>query len=219
MLLKALRQQVLEAGLNMQKDGVARGAQGNISARDPQSGLVVITPTAIPYERLKPGDLCVLDPQRRQVEGPWRPTSELALHMVFYARRADVHAVVHSHAPYSTVFGILLEPLPMALTEAAMLIGGAVPVAAYRRPGSEEVAEVTCAAAGEAGTAVILANHGLVTVGGDLARAYETTLAVENTARLVIMARSTGGRESALSAEEAAAVRKIYLEKYKPGKA
>ena len=218
MLLKELRQQVLDACLSMHKDALAHGPQGNISARDPQTGLVAITPTAIPYEEMTAEDVCVIDLNCKMVEGKWKTTSETPLHMVFYRRRADVMAVVHCHAPYSSVFAIMNEPLPMALAEGAMAIGGPVPVAPYRRPGSEELADVTADTLGQ-GTSAFMAQHGLIAVGTDLASAYFTTLGVEMTARLVLMARSAGGHEMVLPQDEVDAVRKHYLATYKRSKA
>ena len=214
MLLKSLREQVLETCMRMLADGIAHDSQGNISAVDGETGSIAITPSAIPYKKLKVEDICIIDRQRQPVDAKWKPTSEIAVHMAAYARRADVLAVVHSHAPYSTVFGVTYEPLPVILTEAATCLGAVVPVAPYRRPGTEELAEVTAETLG-AGMAVIMAHHGLVTVGGSLAQAYEATLACEDTAWLTILARSMGVPVHTLDAEEAAAMREIYLKHYK----
>ena len=216
MLLKELREQVLETGLRMVADQIAHGAQGNISILDPESKLIAITPSAIPYHALKVEDICVVDLSGKVVEGQWRPTSEMALHLVFYRNRLDVGAVVHSHAPYCSVFGITHEPIPMVLTEAATCLTGPVPVAPYRRPGSEEVAQVTYEAMAPRGVAAVMAHHGLVTVGATLAQAYDSTLAAETSARMVMMARSMGRQEVVLDAEECATMRQIYLTHYKP---
>jgi L-fuculose-phosphate aldolase len=214
MSLKELRRAVLDTALAMLEDGVAHGSQGNISALDRDSGLIAITPSALPYTELKPKDICLVDKQGKVVEGPWRPTTELLLHLIFYQRRQDVGAVVHTHAPYTSVFGICNTPLPMALSEAAMHLGETVPVAPYARPGSQELAEATLAAMGDHGLAAIMANHGLVTVGDSLERAYESTLAAENTACLVMMAKSMGGKVTVLPQSEVDIIRQTFLEKY-----
>jgi L-ribulose-5-phosphate 4-epimerase len=214
MLLQELREKIVEIGNRMVEDGVAHGSQGNISAYDVESGLIAITPSAVPYRLRKAEDITVIDMDRKIVEGKWRPTSEIALHMIFYKRRKDVKAVVHSHAPHSTVFGVIHESVPSILTEAALCLTGPVPVAPYFRPGTEEVAELTYNAMGENGAAGILAHHGLVTVAGNLEQAYDSTMAAETTARIVIMARSMGAKEINLDPAEAAAMREIYLTKY-----
>ena len=186
-----LKESVWSYARQMVADGIAHRAQGNISLRQAESGLIAVTPSAIPYDRLQIDDIVVVDLDGRVVEGPWKPTSELLLHLAFYRARAEVGAVVHSHAPYATLFGVIGEPLPMLLTEAAACLGGPVPVAPYARPGTQELADGAVRIA-DKGPAVILANHGLVTVGPDLSSAYDATLAVETTARMVWMARAMG---------------------------
>lgn len=215
MFLQELREQVLETALQMQADGLAHLSQGNVSARDAQTGLIAIKPSAVPYNRMKAKDICVVDLDGRQLRGYWKPTSEMALHLAFYRRRADVMAVVHSHAPYSSVFGIANTPIPMVLTESAACLGAEVPIAPYRRPGTQELADVTVETAGD-GRAVFMAHHGLVTVGSTLAQAYEATLAVETTARVIIMARSMGLNEIHLDPAEVQAVYSIYTSGYRP---
>ncbi len=215
MLIEDLRNQVLDIALRMLQDGVVHGSQGNVSALDNQSELIAITPSAIPYTKLKPEDICVIDKEGQIVESKWKPTSEIALHLIFYKRREDVKAVIHSHAPYSTVFGVIHEPIPIVLNEAAMNLSGDVPVARYARPGTEEVAEVTFNTMLPDKVAAVMAHHGLVTVGPDLEAAYNSTIAVETTARIVIMARSTGGKLILIPPEECSKLREIYLANYR----
>lgn len=210
---RELKEAVWRTARQMVADGIAHRAQGNISLRDPASGLIAVTPSAIAYDRLQVDDIVVVDLDGRVVEGEWRPTSELPLHLAFYRARADVAAVVHSHAPYATLFGVIDEALPMLLTEAAACLDGPVPVAPYCRPGTWELAESAVRIA-DTGNAVILANHGLVTVGADLDAAYDASLAVETTARLAWMARAMGAGIHALDKKEAAAVRAACLSSY-----
>lgn len=218
MLLQSLREQVLETCLQMLRDGFSRISEGNVSARDPQTGLIAITPSAIPYVRLTVDDLCIIDGQRVLIEGAWRPTSELALHTRIYKNRPDVQAVVHTHAPYASLFAVSGEPLPMVLTESAMLLGGDVPVAPYCTPGTEELARATADALG-AQPAALMANHGLISVGADLGSAYAATLAAEDTARTVCLLRAMNAPVKALPAEVTARLRSAYLENYHPTKA
>jgi len=216
MLLKDLREQIVIIGNRIAADGLAHTGQGNISAMDPESGLIAITPSAIPYHLRTPEDIVVIDLNRKIVEGKWQPTSEIALHLRFYQTRPDVKAVIHTHAPYASVFGIVHEPIPMVLIESAAALSGPVPVAPYARPGSEEVAEVTQKAMGESGVACVMANHGLVTVGTNLEQAYGATLAAETSARLVILARAMGGQVKTLDEAECKALRESYLSRYGP---
>lgn len=217
MILENLRAKVLEIANQMLMDGVVHGSQGNVSARDPETGFIAITPSAIPYGQLQAHEICIIRNSGEIVDAVWTPTSERLLHLAIYARRGDVNAVVHSHALYSSVFGVVHLPLNPILTEAAMCVGDDVPVAEYRRPGTQDLADITANTLGS-GSCVIMAHHGLVTVGRSLDEAYDSTLAVETSARVMIMAQSMGEHPSALPAEEAAAMRELYLSKYHPTK-
>ncbi|HET7012098.1 MAG TPA: class II aldolase/adducin family protein [Anaerolineales bacterium] len=213
MLLPELRQQVVDVARQLVRDGLIHGAQGNISALDRETRLIVITPSAVPKASLTVEDIGIVDPNGHLVEGRWKPTSETPMHTIFYRERADVGAVVHSHAPYATAYGLQSDPLPVVLIEAAGCLGGQVPVAPYRRPGTDDVARIALETAA-GGAAVILANHGLLTVGDSLARAYEASLAVEMTSRLVLLVRSAGLQPAVLDPTEVAAIRHGYLHAY-----
>lgn len=211
MLLVKQREKIISVSLQLMAEKCVSDGQGNLSIMDREQNLIAITPSAVPYQDREPEDICVVDPQGNLIEGNWKPTSEIALHLVFYRRRADISAVVHTHAPNSTVFGIIGdEPMPMVLNEAAMGLGGAVPIAPYARPGTERLAELTCEATGD-GIAVIMAHHGLVTIGDTLEHAYAATTAAEATAQAIILARSMGACVQSLEDEEVKSLRKMYL--------
>jgi L-ribulose-5-phosphate 4-epimerase len=218
MLLKGLRELIVEVGNRLVVNGLAHDGQGNISAFDRTEGLIAITPSAIPYNQRQANDICVIDIEGKIIQSGWKPTSETALHLVFYQNRGDVEAVVHTHAPYSTVFGIINEThLPVVLNEAAMVLGREVPIAPYARPGTRELALITLNSIQDS-LAVIMAHHGLVTVGVSLEAAYNATIAVEDTARVTILARSMGVQVVTLPMQEVAALHDIYVHKYRPEK-
>ena len=214
-MLKDLRQSVLEYARQMAADGFAYASQGNVSALDRQSGFIAITPTAIPYSRMTWEDVCVIDAAGKGIDGKWKPTSETPMHTIFYRERPDVGAVVHSHAPNSSVFAVIHQPIPIILAEAALCLSGPVPVAPYCRPGTDTLARtVLDTMAG--GAAVLLGNHGLLTVGPSLEKAYAATIAAEISARLTIMARSIGETVQPLDPQECQELRAIYLRGYAP---
>ncbi|MFO8037242.1 MAG: class II aldolase/adducin family protein [Anaerolineales bacterium] len=215
MLLREVREKILDISHKLIQDRVISNGQGNLSYYDRESGYIAITPSAVPYEDRGVEDICVIDLDETLIEGNWKPTSEIALHMVYYRNRSDIQAVVHTHAPYATIFGIIgEESMPMVLNEAAMGLGGAVPVAPYARPGTETLAEVTFKATGK-GIAVIMAHHGLVTLGVTLDEAYVATAAAEHTARALYRVRSMGVKAKVLSQSEVKTLREMYL-KYAP---
>lgn len=214
MLLKQLRQTLVDVGIRMLEAGIAHDGQGNLSVYDRTSGHIVITPSAIPYRQREAKDICVVDREKTVIEGEWRPTSEIDLHMVYYKNREDVNAVLHCHAPYATVFSITGEDsLPMILTEAAMSLGGALPIAPYARPGTGELAQATFEATGD-GAGAIMAHHGLVTVGRDIEQAFLAALAVEATARTLFMARAMGADAHTLPLDEVRALSEMYQNHY-----
>jgi L-ribulose-5-phosphate 4-epimerase len=215
MLLKELREQVLEKSLQMIADGLAFGAGGNISALDPETGFLAITPSAIEYTKMKPEDVVVVDKQGKRIEGKWKPTSESPMHTIFYREREGVGAVVHTHAPHASVFAIIGEPIPMVVTESALCLGGPVQVDPYERPGTDDLARSVLEAMGT-GVAVLLGSHGLITVGHNLDEAYASTIAAEVSARFTIMARSMGKEPMHLDLAEVSFLRDLYLKHYHP---
>lgn len=212
MLLKGIRQDILDTSQKLMEEGLIVSGQGNLSCYDRDQGYIAITPSGVPYDQRQADDICVIDIDEHLIHGNWQPTSEIKLHMVYYRNRQDVSAVIHTHAPYATVYGILgKESMPMVLNEAAMGLGGPVPVAPYERPGTEALARLTFEKTGQ-GVAAIMAHHGLVAVGPSLQDAYLATLAAEHTARALILARSLGLEPSRLPAEEVDALREMYLD-------
>jgi len=215
MSIEDLCNEVYNLARQLVPDGLAHGAQGNISACDRETGLVAVTPSAIPYNVMKPEDIVITDVFGKVVKGKWMPTTEIRMHTIFYRERKEVNAVVHTHAPYASVFCITHEQIPPVLTEAASCLTGPVPVAPYRAPGSMELAQIVFDTIGS-GVAVLLAQHGLLTVGTNLAQAYDSTLAAENTARLVIWARSMGSKVITLDEKVQAQMRESYIQYYHP---
>lgn len=165
---------------------------GNISIRCPKSGLVYITPSAMPYYDLTADDIVVTDICGNIVDGSRKPSIEKALHLLIYRNRPEINAVIHTHPIYSTVFAALNESIPPILDEAAQVFGGNVEVAEYALPGTKELA-INCACAlGDAGMACLLAYHGAVCIGRDIHEAFKVCSILETTARILYMARCIG---------------------------
>jgi L-fuculose-phosphate aldolase len=179
--------QVVETARRSVADRLVVGRSGNVSAR--VGDLVVVTPTGVPYERLRPADLVAVDLEGRQVRGVLRPTSELPMHLAVYGA-TDAAAVVHTHAPHATAVSLLTEELPPVHYMAAEL-GGPVRVAPYAAYGTPELASAAVAAlAGR--TACLLANHGTIAYGGSLESAYERTAQLEWMSQVFLLASSAG---------------------------
>ena len=187
--------------------GLVRGTSGNVSVRDPASGAIAVSPTGVRYAELGDADVAVLAADGTQLDGKLRPTSELALHLGLYRARPELGAVVHTHSMFATTFAVLGEPVPPVHYLIARA-GEQVPVAPYARYGTVELAE-SCVRTLGAGSAVLLANHGVVAVGTGLADAMAVAEVVEYTAELAWRARQLG-MPQLLDAEQLAAARAAF---------
>ncbi len=203
LLLAAERDRVCELGRRMVADRLVVGTSGNISVR--AGDLVAVTPSGIDYADLGPESITVVDLAGRRVDGDLTPTSEVPLHLALY-REAGAGSVVHTHAPHATAVSTLVTEVPPIHYVVAML-GGAVRVADYATFGTPELARNALAALGDR-SACLLANHGAVTIGGNLAAAYERALQLEWLCQVWLAARSAG-EPTLLPAAELAKVAEI----------
>src|SRR5512142_3015952 len=103
-MLESLRAEILRLHLELPRNGLVTWTSGNVSGRDPQTGLVVIKPSGIRYEALTAESMVVLDPDGKLVEGRYKPSSDTSAHLYVYRHRPDVHGVVHTHSPFATAF-------------------------------------------------------------------------------------------------------------------
>ncbi len=191
MLLKDLRGELARYAKKMYDSGLVRATQGNLSARDPESGLICITPSGADYQTLTTEDIAVVDEQGKVVEARWQPSVEAPLHLHILRQRPDVQCVMHTHSLYASAFGVVHKPIPMILGESASCLGGEVPVAPYRTSGTIEFAEQVAETLGD-GSAVIWGNHGAMVVGASLAQAFSIAHALEDTAHIYFIAKQLG---------------------------
>src|ERR1041385_821539 len=115
-MLEQLKEQLWKLHLELPKNGLVTWTGGNVSARDPETGLVLIKPSGVMYEDLRPADHVVLDLEGRGVEGALKPSSDTASHLYIYRHRPDVGGVVHTHSRYATAFPAVGRPIPVVLT-------------------------------------------------------------------------------------------------------
>lgn len=188
--LHAMHETVLAAAKELDDRGLVEGSSGNLSARVDERH-VCMTPSSIPYDEMVLDDLVVVDVDGNVVDGHRGPTSEKALHLACYRRYPEVGAVIHSHAVHATMFAVARQPIPAAIEEVAVYIGGDVPVCEYTMTGTDELGEVVAEQLAER-AAVLVANHGMVTVGPTMAKAMHAATLVERTAQIVHGARLLG---------------------------
>jgi L-fuculose-phosphate aldolase len=172
--LANVREDVAATSRRLAAAGLVHGTSGNVSARAGEQ--VAITPTGAVLADLSPDDVTVIDMDGSVVQGDLAPTSELDLHLGVY-RRFNAGAVVHTHAPVATALSCVLDELPCVHYE-MLLLGGTVRVAPYRTFGTPELAEAVLDAL-DGRTAALMANHGTLVYGGDLAQAERGTELLE----------------------------------------
>ncbi len=189
------REQVAAASRRLAAEGLVRGTSGNVSAMA-ADGRVAITPTGAVLADLEPEQVPVVDLSGALVEGDLAPTSEIALHLGAY-RRCGAGAVVHTHSPVATALSTVLDELPCVHYE-MLSLGGAVRVAPYRTFGTQELADAVRDAL-EGRTAALMANHGTIAIGDDIAAAVERSLLLEWACTLYWRAAAIG-RPRALDA-------------------
>ena len=185
------RSALVEYGKKLSLARMCPGTSGNLSAYDPDSGLVAITPSGMDYFEVGPEDMVVTDLNGNVVDGGRKPSSELDMHIEFYKRKTGIRSVIHTHSVFCTTLGIIGEPIRAV----HFLIGttGAreVPLAPYVTFGTKRLAEVAVNFCGDA-NAVLLAHHGVVVCGKDVPGAFSLAQDVEYLAELQYRARCVG---------------------------
>jgi len=169
-----LRAEVAQASRQLAACGLVVGAAGNVSAR--AGDLVAVTPTGARLATLDAGEVAIVDLDGTLVDGPLAPTSELPLHLAVYGR-FDAGAVVHTHPPMATALACVSDELP-CFHYTLLSLGGSVRVAPYARYGTSELA-AGVAEALDGRRAALMASHGAVTYGDDLASAIDATELLE----------------------------------------
>jgi L-fuculose-phosphate aldolase len=183
-------QEVLETAKRVHEAGLVVGTAGNISGRT-ADGTVCMTPSSTPYETMTLDQLVVVDLDGNKVDGGGSPSTEKALHLSCYRRYPEVGGVIHSHAPYASMFALVHEPIPAVIEEVVVYVGGDIPICEYRTTGTDELGDEVASKLADR-SAALMANHGLVCIGKSADDALHASLVVERTAEIVWGARALG---------------------------
>jgi ribulose-5-phosphate 4-epimerase/fuculose-1-phosphate aldolase len=186
MRLAELREKVIDCAMEAFRRGVVYGTAGNFSVRDPETDLVAISPTGIPYGQMTPADVVIVTLEGEVRDGHRKPSSETPMHTMIMRHRPDIRAIVHTHSHYCTVVSTFKPCLPPILTETALVLGTGTPDI------SLSVIEVMDSET----RAVIMKNHGLICFGRTFEEALIHAMIAEEAARVYIDAlAANGGRE------------------------
>jgi len=188
---RELRQDIVDIGRLVYQKGWVAANDGNISIRL-DSDHILATPTGVSKGMMQLDDLIIVDQSGAKIEGPKECTSEILMHCTIYNMRPDVHSVLHAHPPVSTGFATAGRPLDRALLPEVVIGLGFVPLADYGLPGTPALTEPMLPYIPKY-NAVMMGNHGVVSYGEDVYKAFFNMETVEHFARIALVAEMLGG--------------------------
>lgn len=184
------KKEVIKAGMKLDRYELIALSGGNVSWRMP-SGEILVTPSGMIYEDMVPEDVLVVDIDGNVIEGKRRASVDTEALLYIFKNRPDVNAVIHTHQPYATALGLVEDEIVCNLTTLANATRGTVKVAPYSSAASLDMGIVAVDNLGDK-LAVVLKHHGVIAVGDSLKQALYACIYLEEAAKTVIMAKSTG---------------------------
>jgi len=185
--LEQLQREVWETNLGIFRAGLVTMHAGNASGVDRKRGLVIIKPSGMDYDKLRPADMVVVDLEGRKVKGKWKPSVDLPHHLYLYQHRPEIGGVIHTHSNYATAFALLGRPLPVYLTAIADEFGVEVPCAPYVDNVGDHIGETILKYMGKA-PAILLAQHGVFSWGPTPRAALKSAVMLEDVAKTCFLA-------------------------------
>jgi L-fuculose-phosphate aldolase len=185
-----IKQDICEIGRRIYNKGFAAANDGNITVRIGDNE-VLCTPTMHSKGFLKPDDICLVDMTGKQLAGRKKRSSEALLHLEIYRQRPDIKSVVHCHPPHATAFAVAREPIPQCVLPEVEVFLGDVPITKYETPGGQAFADTVLPFV-QKSNVIILANHGTVSFGEDVERAYWWTEILDAYCRILMLAKQLG---------------------------
>ena len=203
MKYEKIRKIVLDAIEEAVKEGLVHGTSGNIALRDDEDDVVAITPSGISYNGMQLEDIAIVDMNGKWLDGRYKPSSEVPMHLAVMNARPDVKATVHTHAMFATIMamGNDTELRPITPPQCEFTPVGIVP---FTMPGSNEVAGKVVDTLGKDGRAVLIKNHGMFCCGKNMKAAMAATTYVEEMAVTTFYAKLLGNYEPMSKEAEAA---------------
>lgn len=193
MRLQALRRQVSDLHQELPRNNLAVWTMGNLSARDPETNLVVIKPSGVKFQDLRPENMVIVDLDGNIVEGDHKPSSDTASHCYIYRHMPHVNGVVHTHSRYATAFAALGRDIPCFLTGMGDEFGGPIPCAGFSLIGGEGIGQLVVETlTGHRSRACLLQNHGVFTIGETPEAAIKAAVMCEDSAATSWLALQLG---------------------------
>jgi L-ribulose-5-phosphate 4-epimerase len=190
-MLDQLKEELVSLHLELPKNSLVMWTGGNISARDPETGLVIIKASGIRYSDMRAEHMVVMNTDGQVVEGNYKPSSDAFSHLYIYQHRPDIGGVVHTHSRYATAFAAVGKPIPCTLTAMADEFGGSIPCSGFALIGDDSIGKLVVESIGKS-CAVLLKNHGVFTIGKDATAAVKAAVMVEDVAATTWLAMQIG---------------------------
>ena len=200
--VEKLRKEVWEANLGIFRAGLVTMHSGNVSGIDRKRRLVLIKPSGMDYDKMRPADMVMTDLEGRKIRGRWNPSVDLPDHLYLYKHCPDIGGVIHTHSNYATSFALLGMSIPAYLTAIADEFGDLIPCVPYVDNIGDHIGKAIVKYMGRA-PAVLLAHHGVFTFGPTPRAALKAAVMVEDIAKTCHLALLLG-KPKPLPAEEVA---------------
>ncbi len=172
--------------------GYLKATEGNVSVRVPGRSLFAVTPSNYDYGEMQPDDICILDFEQRRVSGTRKASIEAGMHGAVYQERPDVNVIIHTHQPYASALALIDRPIPALFDEQVMFLGRGVQIVPYAPSGTSFLKKRVKSRLASGDNAFILANHGVIVLGGDVGRAVHNMALLEKVALDYLLTLLTG---------------------------
>ena len=193
MLLPELRKIVCDLHDELPKNNLVAWTSGNISGRDPESGLAVIKPSGITFDNLTPENMVVVDIDGKIIEGDYKASSDTASHCYIYRKMPEVNGIVHTHSRYATAFAVVGKEIPCLTTAMGDEFGGSIPCGRFALIGGEEIGQVVVETLKDSRSpSCLLQSHGVFATGESAEKAVKAAVMTEDNAAIVWTALQLG---------------------------
>ena len=191
--LQVFRDRVTALNIDLVKYGLVAWTAGNVSERLPDGKSFIIKPSGVMYDDLKPADLVICDLNGEVIEGALAPSSDTKTHAYIYREMTDVNGIVHTHSNYASAWAAANKPIPCALTAMGDEFGGDIPLGPFALIGGEEIGKGVVATLKSSNSpAVLMANHGVFTIGKSAQAAVKAAVMCEDVAKTMYIAAQLG---------------------------
>lgn len=191
--LQEFRDRVTALNIDLVKYGLVAWTAGNVSERLPDGNSFIIKPSGVMYDDLKPADLVICDLNGEVIEGALAPSSDTKTHAYIYREMPDVNGIVHTHSNYASAWAAANKPIPCALTAMGDEFGGDIPLGPFALIGGEEIGKgVVSTLKSSNSPAVLMANHGVFTIGKSAQAAVKAAVMCEDVAKTMYIAAQLG---------------------------